>query len=248
MTSTDKSYFLVPALDREPSDIPLGSVIADVTSLEKINPTEDCPAQIDTEIYTKGVRDCAGKVENVDGCGTGPYSAFRRLILSDFEAPLSSESKIEYECNLIQTRSFKPSPEFIVKVVVDPAVKSHLEIGGGRAKVFVITGIKITRGLFVYETQKTKNKMAKKVYHGVRIGGPTVFAFQVEQLGLTSNGEPTSESYVSGAVLRQEDHKAEYTVEANELDDEDIDELGVEVVDVINDNGEKCRFLIPIGE
>ncbi|KAL7907409.1 hypothetical protein GGI35DRAFT_481951 [Trichoderma velutinum] len=244
MISTHKSYFLVPALGQKRSSLPLGSVIADVTCLERINTNEDLSTQIDTEIDTKEVNHCSGKVKNVDGSDTGPYSTFRRLILGDLDAPLSSESEIGYDIDWMETRSFEPSAEFIAKAAADPAIKSRLETGDD-TKAYVVTGVKMARVFSIIEIQKTDKEMGMTVFHGRKIGGPTVLAFQVKQLSLTSSGEPTSESYVAGAVLEQEDREAKYMYEPTELDGEDMAELGMEAITLIDGNGEECRVFIP---
>ncbi|QYS95391.1 hypothetical protein H0G86_002683 [Trichoderma simmonsii] len=201
MPSFRESYFLVPVLGQQESDMPLGSVIADVTTLERIKPNEDLSIHIDTEIYKPW------RVPQIVGAIPSArydieYSAFRRLMLDDLEEPLAPVSLIVYGIDQIKTRCFQPSAEFIAKAAADPAVKSRLEIGDA-AKVFVVTGVKMARKFSVHE-ENTETGMVK---HQIKFDATdlsTIFAFKVSQLFLTSDGEPTIENYVDGAIFEED--------------------------------------------
>ncbi|KAJ4861376.1 hypothetical protein T069G_02330 [Trichoderma breve] len=199
MPSFRESYFLVPSLGQQESDMPLGSVIADVTTLERIKPNEDLSIHIDTKVYKLAeVEPTAGFIRS-GGFDTSRYSAFRRIMLDGLEEPPASASVIEYEIGWVKTRLFQPSAEFIAKAAADPAVKSRLEIGDA-AKVFVITGLKTTKIFSISETLEEEGI----VTHEKEFDGPTILGFKVKRLFLTSDGEPTIESYVDGAIFEQD--------------------------------------------
>ncbi|KAK4081258.1 uncharacterized protein Triagg1_2790 [Trichoderma aggressivum f. europaeum] len=213
--SGPESYFLVPALGQEPDSMPLGSVIADVETLERMNPNENLSIPIDTKIFTAKIETATGFMWNGpdEGYSLTKYLAFRRLILGDIEAPLPPGSTIKYRCERIETRHFEPSAEFIANAAANPAVKSRLEIGDS-AKVFVVTGIKTAEEIKVKENQKTDTKMHMRGTHGKSALGPTIVAFQVKQLFLTPD--------------------------ATDLTDEDLVEQGMEAVKVtIDGNGDQ---------
>ncbi|KAL7954737.1 hypothetical protein V8C34DRAFT_327949 [Trichoderma compactum] len=187
------------ALGQKESDLPLGSVIADVTTLERINPNENLSIPIDTETSTAELS-CEGGFIRSGGYDNSRYSAFRRLIPGYLMAPLASESVIDYDIDWIEARYFKPSAKFIAKAAADPAVKSRFEIGDS-AKVFVVTGVMTAREVTIQETHETKEKIRMNVKTDIE--DPPILAFQVNQLTLTSDGEPTIESYADGAVFEQ---------------------------------------------
>ncbi|KAL7907410.1 hypothetical protein GGI35DRAFT_487119 [Trichoderma velutinum] len=123
----------------------------------------------------------------------------------------------------METRRFTPSPNFIAKAAADPAVKAFLKMES-TDEVFVVTGVKIAKGLAIttiketekgrilqarvglpipqlqIETRAERNR-ARCQAHTQTIDGPTIFAFQVERLRLTWKNVPTSKGYLTNAVF-----------------------------------------------
>ncbi|KAL6820172.1 hypothetical protein J3E69DRAFT_374212 [Trichoderma sp. SZMC 28015] len=218
MPSTQKSYFLPPHWQLRPSRIPLGGVITSVTDKREILlGKKDLSTDIDTEIYTKEAKNCSGKIELSYEGHLGVFSSIK-LVRTRPEAPFAWKTQVEYRyaCELIETRSFKPSPEFLAKVAANPAFKSRLKYNywDPRAKVFVVTGVKIANRGSITNTQETlfaTGAGGRRVNQHSRspIEQPMLFAFQVEQVYFTWAGKLATKAYVKGAHIGQEDNEAE---------------------------------------
>ncbi|OPB41819.1 hypothetical protein A0O28_0103790 [Trichoderma guizhouense] len=217
MPSTQKSYFLPPHWQRRPSHIPLGGVITSVTDEREILRNKDLPTDIDTEIYTKEAKSCSGKIELSYKGHLGLFSSIQ-LARTRPKAPYAWKTEVEYKyaCELIETRSFKPSPEFLAKVAANPAFKSRLKYNywDPRAKVFVVTGVKIANSGSI--THNRDSLFATGVggrrvnqHSQIPIEQPMLFAFQVEQVYFTWTGKLATKAYVKGAHIGQEDNEAE---------------------------------------
>ncbi|KAL6806341.1 hypothetical protein GGI42DRAFT_321028 [Trichoderma sp. SZMC 28013] len=272
MASTHKSYFLASSWDLNPSEITLGSVITDVKAPEQLLSNKDLPANIDTDIYAQEATNSSGEVEYGNEFSVGLFSTFIQLITAGFEVSHSSKSssKLEYSYESMETRRFTPSQEFIAKVAADAAVKSRLKIWGRRAKIFLITGVKIAKGVTLATVEEAEKdttfqvgveiptpqvkigpkatlNLATRQAHTQRVEGPIIFAFQVERLRLPWKGEPTSERHVNGAVLGQKNGEIQYMIQVSDacLDDEEMKHIGLEARDITDEDGEKCRIIFP---
>lgn len=272
MADTYKSYLLAPMWGLKPSEVAIGSAIASVRFPQRFLSNRDLPTEIDTEIYTEEAKNCSGKVKTGNKWSAGLFATFIHIITAGIETSYSSMSsaEIEYSCESMETLRFTVSPNFISKVAADPAVKTHLKIGGIGAKVFVITGVKIARRITITTTEETEKdttvqvgaeipltqaKIGPKVTvnpsnyqtHTKTIDGPIVFAFQVEKLHVNRKGEATSKSYVVGALLGQRDDEDEYVIEnpKEDLNDDDLDDFGMEVGGQLEEDGKQYRIIIP---
>ncbi len=272
MASTRKSYLLSPSWGLKPSEVALGSVIASVKFPERPLSRTELPAEIDTEIHTEEAKNCSGKVNNGNKWSIGLFATFIHCVTPGGEASYSSRSssEIEYSCDSMETRRFTASPEFIAKAAADPAVKSHLKVGGMAAKVFVVTGVKIANGVTITTTEEAGRDATIHVgvevpatqttvglratlnptkyrTHTKTIEGPSVFAFQVVKLLVNRRGEAISKGYVVGAVLGQKDEEIQYVIEMadEDLDDDDMNDFGLKSREGLGQGGEKCRILIP---
>ncbi|KAF3910649.1 hypothetical protein ABW21_db0205587 [Orbilia brochopaga] len=272
MASTRKSYLLAPSWDLRPSEVALGNAIASVRFPERLLSNKDLPAEIDTEIYTEEAKDCKGEVTDGNKLSVGLFATFLQVVTFGGELSYStmSSSKIEYSCESMETRRFTASPDFIAKVAADPAVKTHLKMGGMGAKVFVVTGVKTAKGVTITTTEEAEKdktihvgaeipatqitvgpkatlNATKYQTHTKTIDGPIVFAFQVDKLRVSRKGVATSKGYTVGALLGQKDEKVEYVIEMadEDLDDDDMDDFGVESRDGLEEGGEMCRVVFP---
>ncbi|KAF3071777.1 hypothetical protein CFAM422_006178 [Trichoderma lentiforme] len=270
MASNHESYLLAPSWDLSSSEIALGSVIADVTCPQRVLSTKGLPAEVDTEIQFRKADDCVGKTNKNYTWGAGVFSDFLNVIPAGFKASYASRSssRIEYSCESMETQRFTPSPKFIAKAAAEPQVKSHLKIGGLGTKFFIVTGIKIAKGVTIATTKeagkditlqvgaeiptpqiqigpKVTLNLTKDEAHTQRVEGPIVFAFQVEKLLLTWKREPIGESYVKGAVLGQRDDETDYVIEVadEDLDGNDMADFGLETHNGSEENGEKYRVI-----
>lgn len=273
MASTCKSYLLTPSWGLKPSEVALGSAIASVRFPQRPLSSKDLPTKIDTEIHTEEPDTrCSGKIKDGNKWSIGLFATFVQFITAGGEASYSSTSstEIEYSCDSMTTRRFTASRDFIAKAAADPAVKSHLKIGGMGAKVFVVTGVKIAEGLTITTTEGAEKDITIHVSakvpaaqttvgpkatlnptkyrtHTKTIAGPTVFAFEVVKLLVNRKGEATSKEYIVGAVLGLKDEEIEYVIEMadEDLDDDDMNDFGLESREGLEEDGEKCRIIIP---
>lgn len=270
MADTNKSYLLAPSWGLKPSEVALGNAIADIKSPQRLLSSKDLPNQIDTEIFTEEAKNCSGKIKTGNKWSVGLFATFVHVITAGIKTSYSSmsSSEIEYSCELMETLRFTISPKFVSQAAADQAVKTHLKIGMS-AKVFIITGIKIARGITITTTEEAETETTVLVgaeiplaqttvgpkatlkpsnyqKHTKTIDGPIVFAIQVEKLRVGKKGEASSKSYVVGAMLGQKLDEAEYVIEIPQenLDDDDMDDFGIEPCDGLED-GEECRIFIP---
>ncbi|KAK1252124.1 hypothetical protein MKX08_003311 [Trichoderma sp. CBMAI-0020] len=272
MADMHKTYLLAPSWGLKPSEVALGNAIASVKLPQRLLSNKNLPNDIDTEIRTEEAKDCSGKVKTGNTWSVGLFATFVHFITAGFETSYSSTTslEIEYSCESMETLMFTISPEFLAKVAADTAVKTHLKLGGMGAKVFVITGIKIAKGITITTTEENKSNAAILVgadiplaqttvgpkatlnpsnyqTHTKTIDGPIVFAFQVEKLRVSRKGEATSSSYVVGAMLGERNDEDEFVIEISKqsLDDDDMDDFGVKPCEGLEESGERCQIFIP---
>lgn len=273
MASTRKSYLLTPSWGLKPSEVALGSAIANVKFPEKPLSSNTLPTEVDTEIYIEEAKNCSGTIKDGNKWSIGLFATFVHFVSGEISYSSKSSMKIEYTCESMETRRFTASPEFVTKAAADQAVKSHLKIGGIGAKAFVVTGIKIVNNLTITTTEKAEREAsihigadiptaqtpagpkvslnpARLRTHTKTIAGPTVFAFEVVKLHVNWKGKATTKDHVIGAVLGQKNDGAEYVVEVadEDLDDDDVDEFGVESHDGLEEDGGRCRIFVPLDD
>ncbi|EHK24122.1 uncharacterized protein TRIVIDRAFT_221368 [Trichoderma virens Gv29-8] len=262
MAPMQNSYLLTPLWNLDPSMITLGCVIADVRDPQIFTSNKDLPAEIDTEIHTEEVKNCSGKITYSHQQGIRRIISFIKGIAGSREAYYSMSWEVEYSCESMETLKFTPSPEFIAKVTADIAVKSRLKIGGiGDSKVFVVTGVKIAKGLAITSTKETAQDIFIEFVNSGNIVGlralighthyeenthtndaPIVFALQVEELHLNWKGVGITKAYI-GQRADQIGHFV--AVADRDLDDENADGFGLESCSGFEEDGKKCRFIIP---
>ncbi|KAL7894259.1 hypothetical protein HDV63DRAFT_407147 [Trichoderma sp. SZMC 28014] len=220
MADMQETYLLVLSWGLKPSEVTLGSAIANVKFPQNILSNKNLPNEIDTEIYTEEAKACSGKVKTENKCSGGLLAKLVHFITPGIYSS-TSISELEYSCESIETIRFDISPEFLAKTAADVAVKTHLKNGG---EVFVITGIQIAKGVTITTTEETEENITipigaevplaqttvgpkatlipfKYLTYTKSIDGPIVFAFQVERIRVGRKGEVTSKSYLKGAIL-----------------------------------------------
>lgn len=204
---TRNSYFLAPKRPLCPSSIPLGSVITTLIDEHQILANNmDLSTAIDTEIQTDEVQNYSGKKKFSSSRFISPFSFVMRLLTkSPHPVAAFSSREFNYAYELMETRSFKPSPEFLAKVAADPAFKSRLE---SSCNVYVVTGVKIANRGFITisvmaDVHTPQGIIPIREFEETPIDGePMLFALQVEKVGLTRAGKPKSKAYVKGAWIR----------------------------------------------
>jgi hypothetical protein len=267
-----KTYFLSPSWGLGPDEIVLGSVIPNLSSPHKPISSNNLPSSIDSTIFNGTERLCSGTAKSSKEWGIGLFSSFIHLITLGGEMSYSSSSatEVKYSAEIMETKRFSPSSWYIQKAVDDGTVKSHLKMGGMGAKVFLVTGIKIVQGVTITNREEKENEtnfrigveipvaqltVGPKVQyrpttsqtHSSTVAGPIVFAFEVEKLQVNRRGKGFSKEHVKGAMLGQQDD-IEDVVEAagNKLDEDELDDLGLEAVSGLEDEtGDECLVVFP---
>lgn len=270
MASMRKSYFLSPSWTLDPTEVALGSVIANINRPDDALSAEPFP--IDTSIYTGRETSCSGTIVMSKKQSVGLFATFIQVIKvgGGFSYSSTSTAEVAYSCESVETRRFTPSTTYITKAAGNDAVKRYLKIGGLGAKVFVISGIKTAHGVTITTTQGSEQ--ATNVHTGIEIpatqltlgprvtympktsethtrtiAGPIVFAFEVEKLRVNRKGQATSKEFVDGAMLGQKDD-VEYVVEraGNYLDEDEMEDFVVAArLGVEDENGEECQIIFP---
>ena len=275
MASTRKSYFLVPSWDIKPAEVALGSAIANIRSPERRMSDAALVNAIDSEIHWVEDTNCSGSIKVGKTWSVSLFATFVHMITLGGETSYASSasSEMEYSCESMETRRFTPSTAYVAKAAADPAVKSHLKVGGIGAKVFVVTGVKTAKNVTITTTEDTSTDTTIQIgadvpaaqitvgpkvtlnprghrTHTKTVTGPIVFAFQVEKLRVSRKDTASSKPFIIGAFLGQMDEKAEYVIErAGEgLDEDDLDDFGVEAYSGLDENGEECQVIAPVIE
>lgn len=274
MAARRKTYFLSPSWELKPTEVEIGSVIAnfDRPGANSLS-SPALLSLIDTDIHTGEEKNCSGTTKTSSESSIGLFSKFINIIILGGEVSYSSStnSEVKYSCDTMETKRFTPSFKYLQSAVNEERVKAHLQCGFG-SKVFMITGVKTVTGLTITTIENTgKNANAqvgfdipaaqltvgpKATYaptehneHTRNISGPIVFAFQVEKLSLNIMGQVSSKEYISGAFLGRDEpaNNTEYVIErGGELDDDEIDEFGAEASSGLEDDTKKiCRIITP---
>lgn len=274
MASLAKTYFLSPSWDLQPTDVVLGSVFSNVKKPQKVISASSLPEKIDTQISNPvASKNVHGAVKKGGSWALGIFATFIHFITFGASANISSATSrdIEFSCEKIDTRWFTPSSTYLAAAVEDPGVKKYLSFGGKKASVFLVTGVKVARGVIVKTPEQSQTSVHAQV--GVEIPaiestvgpkaswkpensaqveqdipGPGVFAFQVERITVNKQGDARSAEVTKGAVLGVDQAGEEYEVarEAGDLVEDEAEDIGECVVTGHGDDGTTCRIWMPM--
>lgn len=275
MASMRKTYFLAPSWELQPEDIILGSVIGDLKTPQRALSATEVTRYPDHQMQPPiEQKSCSGVLKQSRRWNVGLIATFLQVMTLGGELSYGSDSalKIEYPCDLMETRRLTPSLSYISKLSRDPGVRSYLKAGGLGTKAFVITGIKIAYNTTITTTeekgQETKVQVAidipttpvtvgpKASYvsttynkHTRIFPKPIVFAFQVEKIRLNRKGQLVNGEYVKGAMLGDDNALVDdFVIEraGNELEQDEIDDFGIsQLSGVDEETGEDCSIIAP---
>jgi hypothetical protein len=230
------------------------------------------PSAIDSPVFNGTELSCSGTAKLSKEWGVGLFSSFIHSSILGGEVSYSSSSatEITYSTEVMQTKRFNPSPQYIQKAVDDSVVKAHLKMGGTGAKVFLVTGIKTAQEITIKNTEEKGHVTKVQIGVEVRtaqpgigpkvnyrpttshtrsstITGPIVFAFEVEKLQVNRRGEGSSKAYVKGAMLGlQDDIEDVVEVAGKELDEHELNDYGLEAVSGLEDETtDECWVIFP---
>ncbi|KAF2653009.1 hypothetical protein K491DRAFT_718397 [Lophiostoma macrostomum CBS 122681] len=246
MASMQKSYFLVPTWDFSPQDIVLGSVIPHIKCPQRPLSSESLIEQLDGhEASTVETKDISGVARLSTDGDAGLFATFVQYVTAGGKMSYKSKASLEvkYSCGQMETHRFSPSIEDVNAAVRDTRIREWFKMGGYRATVFLVTGIKV-----VYNVSVTTSEIGPGV--GINHGkhepckqafeGPIVFAFGAEKI---------RKQHISGTMRSTSlGGEADLVVEkaGGELDEDEIDDLDVETTQGIDDQtGEACVITLP---
>ncbi|KAF2820234.1 hypothetical protein CC86DRAFT_387281 [Ophiobolus disseminans] len=183
----------------------------------------------------------------------------------------SSTVEIEYSCELVESREFNPSEDYIKKATEDPGVNDYLKIGGLGPKAFMVTGTNIAQGATITKTEggekemtaqlglelpsvpitigpKGSHKTSNSRQTTETIRGPFDFAFQVEKLRVGLRGRFFHKEYVKGAMLvhgNAEENKCVVECVGKGLADEEAEDFDVQLRSgIVHGTGEPCSIVV----
>ena len=144
--SLPKTWFLLPNNDI-PADGPLvlGSIIP-----ELLDPTytlnEGDTVPIDRE-YSTYTRDFNHVVKSTGGGSVGLLATFLSSWPGgNFAASFTTTTTTHYRIQNVQTRFFSPTQEYIEKAISSARVLLYLKGSRYKSPLYIITGVKVTRG------------------------------------------------------------------------------------------------------
>ena len=275
MASVRKSFFVVPSWDITPTEVALGSIIASIKTPHRALSAIPLPIQNELHIpKPTQEKEFSGTLKRSKESDIGVFASFINVIAFGGEISRRSSSTLEvkYSCSMMETHKFTPSPSYISEAIKGANVKEYLKMGGHRAKVFMVTGVKTASNITITTTEETEEKTTIKIgldasLARVAVGpkgshntsehssntrtieGPIVFAFQVEKIRINRKGKTSSQEYVDGAMLsRHEGDADDYTFEClgQELDDDEVDDFMVDVrLGYDEVTGDLCKVIIP---
>jgi len=265
------TYFIPRDWKIHPDEVTLGSVITNIKTPNSALSGAALPSLINPPVPPpKQDRPYSGKARSSKEWSVGLFSSFLQVATIGGELSVSSNStlEMEYMCELVETRRFTPSLEYIEKAAKDPGVSAHLKMGGLRATAFMITGVKIAQGATITMTEECGKELTAQLgveLPTVTVGpkgshktsdyrqttetveGPFMFAFEVEKLRVGLRGKVSHKRFIKGAMLaRGKGGEEEYVVECAGagLDDEEAEDFDVELRSGVDESGEACVIIV----
>lgn len=232
MSSSVKTYFLSPNFDFPPPPdglITLGSILVDPKKPERSLNRNDQVAIPTGSIYNAHKDDwevTRGQIREAEG---GVWASFLSVILGlggDLQINRSHNTNETYTCKRLETQYFQPDDVYIHQSLQNARVKSYFEQGWFRKPVYMITGLKVARGVTAKTSELEEYGFEGKLgvngtSTGVPVaGGPKgrwtskndegvsfsrssdfVFAFQLIKIRSRKNDRlPTQEDFNKGAL------------------------------------------------
>ncbi|KAH6713890.1 hypothetical protein BKA61DRAFT_52153 [Leptodontidium sp. MPI-SDFR-AT-0119] len=161
MSNSKKTYFLAPDFHLPPppnGPLSLGSIITSPSTPERIlNKANQTPLS-EASIYVSHQRDWSSTRGVLKENTFGVWTSFLQLILgisADVEVHRKHDTSEAYKCRDLETTYFHPDEAYIHASLKHPTVKSYMEKSWWRTPVYLVTGIKIARGMSA-ESEKVR--------------------------------------------------------------------------------------------
>jgi hypothetical protein len=274
MASVIKTYFLAPSWDLRPTDLVLGSVVANFKDPSRALFVPSPPHSIGSKISSPAPsKDVKGIVKQSGAWSAGFFATFVRIITFGAAANASSNSStdITFTCEKMESRWFTPSSDYVQQASENRAVAQYLNICGPKTSVFMITGVKIVRGARITTVDDSGlglqahlgveipaaettigPKASKKKKELVRVArdvpGPVVFAYEVDRIWRNNQGDAESARHTKGAMLGVTEMAMESGImsAACDLTADEAKSFGVSVATTVDDmDGSSCMMVVP---
>ncbi|KAK3176018.1 hypothetical protein OEA41_007340 [Lepraria neglecta] len=163
MSNPVKTYFLSPGFEFPPPPdglISLGSLLVEPKKPERsLNKNKQVPVlgnatyklhKENWKIHRPQLRDARG----------GVWAGFLKMIVrigGNNEINRSHRENEIYKCKRLETQSFQLDDSYIYESLQNPRVKSYIEQGWFKKPVYMITGLKIARGVSAEATESKGN-------------------------------------------------------------------------------------------
>jgi hypothetical protein len=274
MASVAKTYFLAPSWDLRPTDLVLGSVVANFKDPSRSLYIPSPPHSIGSKISSPAPsRDVQGIVKQSNAWSAGLFANFVRIITFGAAANASSNSStnITFTCEKMESRWFAPSSDFVQQATKHSAVAEYLDICGPGTSVFMITGVKIVRGARITTVDdsglrlqahlgveipaaettigpKASRKRKELVRVARDVPGPVVFAYEVDRIWRNNQGDAESARHTKGAMLGVAETVVESGImsAACDLTADEANSLGLSVAATVDDmDGSSCMMVVP---
>lgn len=254
-----KFYFLAPTRDNPPDGpIALGNIISDPAYADE--PINEVHIKIDPkDTIEHNEKNYRFTRDKTTGGRLSVWVSFLMQVLGiggDVGLTASEGTNDEWTCQTLKTCWFTPTMEYITQSVKEPEVKDYLvknKVWLKRAKVYMITGVKIAYGASSTMRRATEHGINLHVgVDGTSFGIPTsmgpnvslerkdnetvafdeadpfVFAIRLREITLTSSGEIKHRSHTDGALLSEDnnveaDDESKIEIVVEGLADEDAD-------------------------
>lgn len=276
MASLLKTYFLTPSWNIKPQEVALGSIIANPMFPNRALVPAIPDVRIDIAVSKPDQEHfCSGTARKDSKWSAGLFANFLQFAIVGGEASFATESftQIDYECGMMKTHRFSPTTEYVTKALENPPVKGFLKAGGFRAKVYMVTGVKIVTDITLTTTEEKKKEATAQVgvdipvvqatagpkvslsssgsnQHRRTIAGPIVFAFEVEKLRVNHRGNVVHKQHIDGALLSKSDGRfVDEVVEraGSSVDDVEMEDLELAIrVGTDDQTDEPCEILMPL--
>lgn len=211
-----------------------------------------------------------GHINKSSGWGLGVFATFLKALIQALNISIAKKGSDEfwYKANEIHTHRFAPSKAYITSAMADPGVARFFEKRGTEGRAYIITAVRIASGLVV--VRSSGGSLNVKGQAGIEIpdfgsvgpkvwyddsgteyakeeyAGPVVFAFSVEQLRQTKDGEVVRQGVVTGDMhgLRNADEKLKFVVESQVDEDYISDSFNISKVEAVDEEGEVCEVFV----
>ncbi|KAI1052735.1 hypothetical protein LB507_009829 [Fusarium sp. FIESC RH6] len=230
MTSYKPTYIPSPNWDIPvEGEVVLGRLIKDHKNPESRIPRSGIV--LPSKIYPGEKTDWETTLKQIRSGKIGLWAKCLQFVQSGLSFSQLNSSLENHNFTILETKYFLPDDDYFAQVIEDPGVQAYFQVHNWRKPVYVITGIKITRGASVStESSKRRSGQAElKVdatsvgadvqagpeaswesdkKRGVSYGGSTdyVFAYQLMRIKPKQKGKKfENKSFVEGAVYGKVD-------------------------------------------